>query len=427
MTAFVVAAVLIVVATLGVLLWPLLRGQPQAAAVTHDDTAQSNLRILRAQLSELDDELAAGSIDATQHASARAEIERRVLEETAAAAPPPRATAGRKSAIALALVLPLSAAVLYAQLGSRDAMNPELVAGTAPTEPPTAAEMAAAADQLAARLKAEPENAEGWALLGRTYIELERVADARDAFAQAVQRRGDDPDLLADYADALARSNNRILAGEPEKLLARALAINPDHGKALALSGAAAMARGDADTALAHWTKLRARLAPDTPMVQGLDMAIDRARAAKGLPPLSAQTAQPAPPATAAAPTAPLAAAPKGAALRVTVKLAPELAAKVQPGDTLFVFARAAEGPRMPLAVSRQPLAAAPQQPIVVQLDDSQAMTPQSKLSSASRVVVAARISRAGSATPSAGDLEAESAPMAPSGDVALVIDRVRP
>jgi cytochrome c-type biogenesis protein CcmH len=422
MTGFLIAAALIVVATLGVLLWPLLRGQPQPDAVA-DDTAQSNLRILRAQLRELDDELATGSLDATQHASARAEIERRVLEETTGAATPARATAGRVSAVTLALALPLSAVVLYAQLGSRDAMNPALVAGTLTAEPPTPAEMAEAAQQLAAKLKAEPENAEGWTLLGRTYIELERVAEARDAFAQAVQRRGDDPDLLADYADALARSNNRNLSGEPEKLLARALAINPDHGKALALSGAAALSRGDADAALAHWTKLRARLAPDTPMVQGLDMAIDRARAAKGLPPLS----QPPAAAAAAAPSAPLAAAPDGASLRVTVKLAPELAAKVQPGDTLFVFARAAEGPRMPLAVSRQPLAAAPQQPIVVQLDDSQAMTPQSKLSQASRVVVAARISRAGSATPSAGDLEAESAPMAPRGEVQLVIDRVRP
>jgi cytochrome c-type biogenesis protein CcmH len=422
MTGFLIAAALIVVATLGVLLWPLLRGQPQPDAVA-DDTAQSNLRILRAQLRELDDELATGSLDATQHASARAEIERRVLEETTGAATPARATAGRVSAVTLALALPLSAVVLYAQLGSRDAMNPALVAGTLTAEPPTPAEMAEAAQQLAAKLKAEPENAEGWTLLGRTYIELERVTEARDAFAQAVQRRGDDPDLLADYADALARSNNRNLSGEPEKLLARALAINPDHGKALALSGAAALSRGDADAALAHWTKLRARLAPDTPMVQGLDMAIDRARAAKGLPPLS----QPPAAAAAAAPSAPLAAAPNGASLRVTVKLAPELAAKVQPGDTLFVFARAAEGPRMPLAVSRQPLAAAPQQPIVVQLDDSQAMTPQSKLSQASRVVVAARISRAGSATPSAGDLEAESAPMAPRGEVQLVIDRVRP
>jgi cytochrome c-type biogenesis protein CcmH len=416
MTGFIVAAALLVVVTLGVLLWPLLRG-PAQADVAADDTAQSNLRILRAQLRELDDELAAGSIDATQHASARAEIEHRVLEETAAAAPAARATAGRASAVVLALALPLSAVLLYAQLGSRDALDPALVSGTVPAEPPTAEEMAAAAQQLAAKLKAEPENADGWALLGRTYIELERVTDARDAFAQAVQRRGDDPDLLADYADALARSNNRNLAGEPEKLLARALAINPEHGKALALSGAAAMSRGDADAALAHWTKLRAKLAPDTPMVQGLDMAIDRARAAKGLPPLSA------PPAMAAAP----AAAPNGAALRVTVALAPELAAKVQPGDTLFVFARAAEGPRMPLAVSRQPLSGAPAQPIVVQLDDSQAMTPQAKLSLASRVVVAARISRGGSATPSAGDLEAESAPMAPSGDVKLVIDRVRP
>jgi len=402
--AFVVVAALLVVAALGILLRPLLRGG--GAAPLADDSAQSNLRILRAQLRELDDELAAGSLDAPQHAAARAELERRVLDETEAAAIPEYATRGRKSAIALALALPLAAAMLYAHLGSREALNPAVVE--------------AALQALAERLKAEPDNVEGWVLLGRSLLQLDRAEPARDAFAQAVQRRGDDAGLLADYADAIARAQGRNLAGEPEKLLQRALAIDPDHGKALALAGAAAMARQDHDGALAHWTRLRARLPPDAPMVQGLDAAIDSARAGKGLPPLAR-------PSTGGSPAASAAAAAGSAALRVTVTLAPDLAARVQPGDTLFVFARAAEGPRMPLAVSRQPLAAAPKAPIVVQLDDSQAMTPQAKLSAASRVVVAARISRLGTAAPAAGDLEAEGVPTPPRGEVTLVIDRVRP
>jgi cytochrome c-type biogenesis protein CcmH len=417
--AFVVVAALLVVAALGILLRPLLRGG--GAAPLADDSAQSNLRILRAQLRELDDELAAGSLDAPQHAAARAELERRVLDETEAAAIPEYATRGRKSAIALALALPLAAAMLYAHLGSREALNPAVVSGSAaPATTATPADVEAALQALAERLKAEPDNVEGWALLGRSLLQLDRAEPARDAFAQAVQRRGDDAGLLADYADAIARAQGRNLAGEPEKLLQRALAIDPDHGKALALAGAAAMARQDHDGALAHWTRLRARLPPDAPMVQGLDAAIDSARAGKGLPPLAR-------PSTGGSPAASAAAAAGSAALRVTVTLAPDLAARVQPGDTLFVFARAAEGPRMPLAVSRQPLAAAPKAPIVVQLDDSQAMTPQAKLSAASRVVVAARISRLGTAAPAAGDLEAEGVPTPPRGEVTLVIDRVRP
>jgi cytochrome c-type biogenesis protein CcmH len=425
MIAFIVVAALLVVAALAVLLAPLLRGGRNGVP-SADDSAQSNLRILRAQLRELDDELAAGSLDAQQHAAARAEIERRALDEAApAAVPASRARPGRRSAIALALALPLAAAALYAVLGNRDGLNPAIVAGAAAasgeTTPPTPAQMQAAVEQLAERLKAEPENAEGWAVLGRSYLQLDRVEAARDAFAQAVQRRGDDPDLLADYADALARTQDRNLGGEPEKLLQRALAIDPDHGKALVLAGAAAMARQDFDGALAHWTRLRQRLPADTPMVQGLDAAIDRARTAKGLPPLSAAA-----PAAGQGGDAPKVAA-TATPLAVTVTLAPELAAKVQPGDTLFVFARAAEGPRQPLAVSRQALAGAPNAPIVVQLDDSQAMTREHRLSGASRVVVGARISRQGSATPAAGDLEGESTPTAPRGQTRIVIDRVRP
>ncbi|MGE4239560.1 c-type cytochrome biogenesis protein CcmI [Ramlibacter sp.] len=421
LAAFVVVAALLVVMALGVLLRSLLRGG--SAAPLADDSVQSNLHILRAQLRELDDELAAGSLDTPQHAAARTELERRVLDETAVPSTAPRATRGRKSAIALALALPLAATVLYAHLGSRDALNPAVVAGSAaptPAMPALPVDMEAALQTLAERLKAEPDNVEGWALLGRSLLQLDRAEPARDAFAQALRHRGNDAGLLVDYADALARVQGRNLAGEPETLLQRALAIDPDHGKALALAGAAAMARKDHDAALAHWTRLRARLPPDTPMVQDLDTAIDRARAAKGLPPLAEQSAS-------RAPAAPAAAAADRGALRVTVTVAPELAAKVHSGDTLFVFARAAEGPRVPLAVSRQTLSSAPKAPIQVQLDDSLAMTPQAKLSTASRVVVAARISRSGTAAPDSGDLEARDVPAPPHGELAVVIDRVRP
>ena len=135
--------------------------------------------------------------------------------------------------------------------------------------------------------------------------------------------------------------------------------------------------------------------------------------------PPPAQAAAPAPPATSTTPAAAL----PGAGLRVSVSLDPALAARVQPGDTLFVFARAAEGPRMPLAIVRQPAGTAA---VEVTLDDSSAMAPQFKLSGFPRVVVGARISRSGNATPQPGDLEGLSDPMDSQGTARIMINRVR-
>ncbi|MDH4061686.1 MAG: c-type cytochrome biogenesis protein CcmI [Aquincola sp.] len=428
MTAFWLLAATLLVVVLVVLLRPLLRARAPIA----DDTAASNLRILRAQLDELEAERAAGRLDDEQLAVARTELERRVLEESSVAAVPARAMSGRKSAVALLIGLPLLAIAMYARLGSSDGLDPAIV--SAPQGDPHAAgqmDMEQAVQRLADRMKAEPDNPDGWALLGRSYAQMQRFEDARDAYAQAMARKRDDPQLLADYADALAMTQGRNLEGEPEKLVLRALAIDPDHVKALALAGTAAMARRDYANAVKHWTRARGLIPEDNPLAQGLDSGIAEARAAGGMPAAAAVATAPGAGPRAQGPAAPTAAppaAPAGAGgIRVTVSLAPALAAKVQPGDTLFVFARAAEGPRMPLAIVRMPVPAIDKQPVTVQLDDSSAMSPAMKLSGASRVVVVARVSRQGGAAPVAGDLEGESAPREPKGDIKLVIDRVHP
>lgn len=421
MTAFWIVAAAMVLAVIVVLLRPLLR----PPAPMRDDTAASNLRVLRAQLAELDAERAAGTLDPDQHAAARAEIERRVLEETAFATAPVGARGGRLSAAVLAVALPLAAFALYLQLGSREALDPELAAAGGESHV-GAQEVEAAVQALADRLKAAPDNAEGWALLARSYAQMGRFEPARDAFAEAVKRRDGDAQLLADYADAYGMAQGRRLAGEPEALIRRALAIDPRHLKALALAGSAAMERRDYQGAVRYWTLAREVAPPDSPYAQGLAAGIAEARAAGGMAADNAAAKAPAPDASARAPAgeaAPVAAA-TGAALNVTVRLDPALAPKVQPGDTLFVFARAAEGPRMPLAIARQPAGTGPVQ---VKLDDSMAMTPQMKLSSFPQVVVVARISRKGSATPEAGDLEGETAPRTGSGSAEIVINRVRP
>jgi cytochrome c-type biogenesis protein CcmH len=401
---FWILATTLVVVVLGVLLRPLLRPAPLVA----DNTAASNLRLLREQVAELDAELAAGRLDATQHAAARAELERRVLDETRVADTPVRARGGRWSALVLAVAVPGLAVLLYGQLGNRAAMDSLLA--QAPTQA-TAEDVDALVQRLADRMQAQPEDPAGWLLLARAYGGLQRFPEASAAYAQALKRQAPDAQLLADYADVLAMTQGRTLIGEPEKLVLQALALEPDHLKALALAGTAAMERGDPQAALKHWNRAKAVAPAGSPFATGLDPAIADARAAAGLP--------------AAAPETPTAQAPAPAAapLQVTVRLAPALAAQLQPGDTLFVFARAADGPRMPLAIVRQPAGAGPVQ---VQLDDSSAMTPQLKLSGFAQVVVGARISRSGNATPQTGDLEGQTAARPSSGNAEVLIDRVR-
>ncbi|MCP5284573.1 MAG: c-type cytochrome biogenesis protein CcmI [Burkholderiaceae bacterium] len=409
MTLFWILAAAMVVVALGVLLRPLLK----TTAVAEDDTVQVNLRVLRDAMAELDAELAAGTLSAEQHAQARTELERRALEETAAEHANPRASgsprtpgAARASALALAVLLPAAAVLLYAQLGNRRGLDPVLAQ---PPSHATAADIETLVQRLADRMKADPSDPQGWMLLGRAYSGLQRFEDARDAYREALQRTPPDADLLADYADVLAMTQGRTLAGEPEKLALQALALDPDHLKSLALAGSAAFERGDPKGALTHWTRARRLAPPGSPFAEGLDPGIAEARAAAGLPPEAV--------------TAPPVAAAAAGGLQVTVSIDPALATRLQPGDTLFVFARAAEGPRMPVAIARLPATA---QPAQVTLDDSSAMTPAMRLSGQTRVVVGARVSRSGNATPQPGDLEGESGPMGPSGSLTIQIDRVR-
>jgi cytochrome c-type biogenesis protein CcmH len=221
------------------------------------------------------------------------------------------------------------------------------------------------------------------------------------AFKQAMALRPDDAVLIADYADALAVTNGRKLEGEPDQLIARALKIDPDNLKALSLAGTAAFDRKDYAGALLHWQKMT-KLAPDSQFSQQIQSGIDEARRLSG----GASAAPAAAPASAAErPAAPgLAAAISG-----TVSLAPALAAKASPEDTVFIFARPAEGSRMPLAILRKQVK---DLPLKFTLDDSMAMSPAARLSSASRVVVGARISKAGQAMAQPGDLQGLSAPM---------------
>ena len=307
-------------------------------------------------------------------------------------------TPGSKGLLATlaAFTLVISAAG-YAWIGTPQALNAEL---RAPPPPVTVAQVETMVQGLAQRLKERPDDADGWVMLGRSYAALDRHPEAVPAFQRALALRPRDAGLMADYADALAMASGGSLAGEPSRVIDQALAIEPAHPKLLALAGTAAFSRNDFAGALRHWEKL-AQLAPDSEYMAQLQSGIDAARQ-RLAGPAAAQ---------AAVPKAQSVANTAASGVSGEVRLAPALAAKAAPEDTVFIFARAAEGPRMPLAILRKQVK---DLPVRFTLDDSLAMSPAAKLSSAARVVVGARISKSGDAMPRAGDLQGLSAPLVP-------------
>jgi cytochrome c-type biogenesis protein CcmH len=245
--------------------------------------------------------------------------------------------------------------------------------------------------QLQARLADHPEDAQAWAALARAYSLMKNFPDAVQAYARATALVTDSADLWADYADALASAGNSVLTGKPMELVKRALALDPDHAKALWLAATEAHNRGDFAAALQYWEHLKTLLDPAGRDAAIIQANIDEARRLAGMPALAATPAVQTP-------------APGGRQIRGRVELAPELQGSVPADATVFIYARAAQGPRMPLAVLRKQVS---ELPVDFVLDDSQAMTPAMKLSAFNDVVVSAHISRRGSAIRSSGDLEA--------------------
>ncbi len=404
MTAFVVVAVFLVVLALACVIVPLSRPRASKAGI---DPAVSNLRIFRDQLVELDRDLAAGAIAAAQYAESRQEIERRVLEE---AASEPRGSSagfgGRWTAAGLAAGLALAASILYLQLGSPESVAPQLARGQG--EAPHG-EVSDLIERLAARLERQPDEA-GFVLLARSYYSLRRYAEAARAFERAGAVVMHDADALADYADALAVAQGGRLSGKPLELALRAMALVPTHAKALALAGTEAFARKDYRGAIGFWE----RVGGDSPLAQAIAGSIEEARELGNIKP----TAKAGAPAPAQAPIT-------AARIAGTVKLTPALMSSVHREDTVFIFARAADGPRIPLAIVRRQVK---DLPFSFSLDDSQAMAPNMKLSGAGAVVVGARISKSGDATPKSGDLQGFSGTVKLGAtNVSVVIDSVVP
>ena len=301
----------------------------------------------------------------------------------------------------LAFVLVVSV-VGYAYTGRLDALKGTPVTEETTSDGVTQEQIAAMVEGLAARLKQQPDDAKGWAMLGRSYMFMGRHEDAKKALQELVRLQPNDPDALADLADAAAMVQGRTLQGEPMQWVQRALQIDPKHVKSLALAGTEAFARQDYAQAARYWETITTVEPADSPVHQqalaGVAEARKLAASATNHDQVGGKVGS-------------KDSGKASATVSGTVTLSASLRSKVSAEDTVFIFARPAEGSRMPLAILRKQVK---DLPIQFTLDDSMGMGPgpNQGLAQAQQVVVGARVSKSGQAMPQAGDLEGFSAPV---------------
>jgi cytochrome c-type biogenesis protein CcmH len=405
----------LLIAALPFIVLPLWRKTGGSNDVLHD---AANLEILRDQSAELEADLRNGLLTQDAYEQGKRELQARLLEEVKTAGQPairPQHNPAKALAIALAVLLPLFSVPLYLAIGNPGALLPQQnIAGDSGLISSEAALI-----ELEKKMEQQPEDPNGWFLLARSYSEMRRFPDAVRAYRKLVELVPYEAQLWANYADVTAMTQNQSLLGKPTIFLSKALELDGNNVLALMLSGQAAMERGDYVAAVTHWQKLADLLPPDYPDLQMIRDAIMQARASLamqkgGREKLAQLPADNAPGITAANPAA---------AIAGKVALSPALAGKADPTDTVFILARPAEGPRMPLAVLRVQVKDLPMQ---FTLDDSMAMQPQLKLSGFEQVIVVARVSRSGNASAQPGDLQGMTGVVKPgSKGLSIVIDSV--
>jgi cytochrome c-type biogenesis protein CcmH len=448
----------------------------RCAPTVETNQDQLNLDVFRQQLIELEADMEAGKLEKGQYQDARHDLERELLHDVqgqgAPSAPAAPGTAPM-TALFLALALPAFAIGLYLAIGD-SAIIPRIegvagetaqATGHGAADAQQAASLEIMVERLAARMEENPNQLEGWLMLGRTYVALDQPDKGAAALARALALAPQNPEIMINLAQAQATAANGQLGGRPAELIAAALVIDPKHATGRWLNGLVAYQAGDFALAVQRWEALAIDLDAAGEDASELRQFIVDAREQGGLPPaITATSPTPTParvtspratvgpagaspaasgePAAGVSPTAsgepaagvstaakpqpaPTSAA-QGPSIQVAVSLAEPLKSKASPNQSLFIYAKAAAGPPMPLAVKRLRVA---DLPITVTLDDSLAMTPEMRLSSFPQVMVGARVSTSGQAAPQSGDLEGEKGPLKPAetASLQLVIDRVRP
>ena len=382
-----------------VFIWFLIRQRPVRTSASQ---AKLNASVYRAQISDLDFEHQSGHISAQEWQQTRDELSQRLLEDTSVGDDP----GARKekpalwTALLIGLTLPVASLSMYLWVGEPQALQ---AMATEPPEKAMQAELSGMAQTLAKKLESNPDNQEGWVMLGRSYRTLEKYDNAVSAYDRALKLSADDGVKL-ERAEVLALKAQGNFDGEPWNVIREILKKDPQQKGALLLAGSASYAHDKYADALRYWQQARKLLAADHPDVPSLEGAIATAQNKLGLP-VTPPTSSPQAPAAAsgAGATASVSSGAQ-AGLNITgrISLAAALKDRASPTDMVYVYASPANGDRMPLAIFKSTVA---KLPLNFTLDDSTAMLPERKLSGAGEVILKARISKSGNAIPQSGDL----------------------
>lgn len=406
---FNLVALLLVLSVAAVLVWVLLR---QGPVVTQASQAKANAKVYRDQIRDLDREHDSGHISDEEWQQSRDELSLRLLEDTSAQDDPQIKSQKPAvwTAIFVLVAVPLSTLGLYAGLGEPVALDP--MSAKAPQQA-SPMEMLKMAENLAQRLEEKPDNLQGWVMLGRTYRSLEQFDKSIQAYDRALKLSADD-DLSLERVEVMAMKTQGNFEGEPWRVIRDILQRDPQNYGALLMAGSASFAHTKYEDALNFWLAARKTLDAQNPDLPELDKAIASVQEKLGIKPGSMAAGQAVvstqAPASSAAPAAGASASADSAgSVSGQVTLSAALKSKVGPSDVVFVYATPANGERMPLAIFKTTVA---QLPLSFRLDDSTAMSPERKLSSAGEVFVKVRVSKSGNAMPQSGDLSGALGPV---------------
>ncbi len=376
---------------------PLWRQRPIATTAIDE----RNIAIAKHRLAELTEQLQANVLSQTQYDAQRAELELALSDDLSIQTQTQTFSAqGRWMSVCLMVLIPVLAASLYALLGNFQAINPtpEML-GTHEPAMPNQEAINKMVNGLAEKMKTDPNNAEGWLMLGKSYKYLQQYTKAVDAYEKAYKLLGDKPDVMLQYADALSFANDEQVTGKAAELTFKALALEPNNPNALWLAGMAKAQIGEFVAAKKLWTKLAATLPEGSEALQETQNLLAKIDS-KISEPQSDSAKETVKTTSTENPGNSVSTAE--VAVDVQVSLAPELQKQTSPSDTLFVYAQASSGSPMPLAIVRKQVS---DLPLSVSLTDTLAMTPTMKLSNFTEVKLLARISKSGNAMKQAGDL----------------------
>ncbi|MEI8384659.1 MAG: c-type cytochrome biogenesis protein CcmI [Nitrosomonadaceae bacterium] len=446
MTSFwVVAGILTIGALLFIVPTLLSKGTSRTGVIRK----AANVSIYRDQLAELESDLRSDVLSKEQYDQSKRELQQRMVQDV------PEGDSLASMVIAgshrgniatitvMMLAIPLMAVSLYLWIGNTKGLTPQPIpeqqspmSGSGPESESGHQNFSSVLDSLIARLREQPDDVEGWIMLGRTYAIMQRFNEAKIAYERVVALSPESPELLVDYADIVAMTNGGSLQGEPMELVNKALSLSPKNPKALALAGTAAFEQKNFKQAASYWEKLLVQIPPESKLAQSVKESITEAKSLAsgkgstmaGMQNQAAPSNQNSPPPASQAAAASQNTGASGAAsatLTGTVTLSATLAGKVSPDDTLFIFARATEGPPMPRAISVKKVRDLPASFL---LTDGMGARPDLKISNVPQLIISARITKSGKAMPESGDLQGFSQKVKPGDkNINIVIDQQVP